>query len=84
MKKKLTAVDWFSNQSYELFEQYSEGKFDRIQLNKLMLVATDKAKEMEKEQMIEFAQEVFRNRYNQITQSLGNIADEIYNETYGK
>jgi hypothetical protein len=40
-------------------------------------------KEMEKEQMIEFAQEVFRNRYNQITQSLGNIADDIYNETYG-
>jgi len=84
MSKKWTAVDWFSNQSYELFEQYSEGKFDRIQLNKLMLVATDKAKQMEKEKMIEFAQEVFRNRYNQITQSLGNIADEIYNETYGE
>ena len=44
----------------------------------------EKAKAMEKEQMIEFAQEVFRNRYNQITQSLGNIADDIYNETYGK
>ena len=43
----------------------------------------EQAKEMEKEQMIEFAQEVFRNRYNQITQSLGNIADDIYNETYG-
>ena len=41
------------------------------------------AKQMEKEKMIEFAQEVFRNRYNQITQSLGNIADDIYNETYG-
>ena len=40
-------------------------------------------KEMEKQQMIEFAQEVFRNRYNQIHQSLGNIADDIYNETYG-
>ena len=40
------------------------------------------AKAMEKEQMIEFAQDVFRNRYNQISQSLGNIADNIYNETY--
>lgn len=39
--------------------------------------------ETEKDQMIEFAQEVFRNRYNQIHQSLGNIADDIYNETYG-
>lgn len=43
----------------------------------------EQAKKMEKEQMIEFAQEVFRNRYNQITQSLGNIADDIYNETFG-
>ena len=42
----------------------------------------DQAKEMEKGQMIEFAQEVFRNRYNQISQSLGNIADDVYNETY--
>ena len=39
---------------------------------------------IEKEQMTEFAQEVFRNRYNQITQSLGNIADDIYNENYGE
>jgi hypothetical protein len=43
----------------------------------------EQSKTMEKEKMIEFAQEVFRNRYNQITQSLGNIADDIYNETYG-
>ena len=47
---KHTAVDWLSNQAYELFEQYSEGKFDRIQLNKFMVDATNKAKEMEKEQ----------------------------------
>lgn len=43
----------------------------------------EQAQKMHKEEMIEFAQEVFRNRYNQITQSLGNIADDIYNETYG-
>ena len=50
--KKQTAVEWLSNQAYELFEQYSEGNFDRIQLNKLMVKATMKAKEMEKEQLI--------------------------------
>jgi hypothetical protein len=54
---KQTAVEWFSNQAYELFEQYSEGNFDRITLNKLMFEATNKAKEMEKEQMCEFADE---------------------------
>ena len=47
---KQTAVEWFSNQSYELFEQYSEGKFDRRTLNSMMLSSTDKALEMEKEQ----------------------------------
>ena len=48
---KHTALEWLANQAYELFEQYSEGKFDRIQLNKLMVDATNKAKEMEKEQI---------------------------------
>ena len=43
----------------------------------------EQAQKMHKEEMIKFAQEVFRNRYNQIHQSLGNIADDIYNETYG-
>lgn len=51
-KTKMTAVEWLSNQAYELFEQYSEGNFDRIKLNKLMVEATEKAKEMEKEQII--------------------------------
>jgi hypothetical protein len=47
---KQTAVEWLSNQAYELFEQYSEGNFDRIQLNKLMVDATNKAKEMERKE----------------------------------
>jgi hypothetical protein len=48
---KQTAIEWFSNQSYQLFEQYSEGNFDRIMLNKLMVETTEKAKEMEKKQI---------------------------------
>ncbi len=51
------AVEWFSNQAYELFEQYSEGNFDRITLNKLMFEATNKAKEMEKERIIKAYQQ---------------------------
>jgi hypothetical protein len=42
-----SSVKWLSNQTYELFEQYSEGNFDRITLNRLILEATEKAKEME-------------------------------------
>lgn len=49
--KKVSSVEWLSNQSYELFEQYSEGNFDRITLNKLMLKATEQAKAMHKEEI---------------------------------
>jgi len=45
--KGVSAVEWLSNQSYKLFEQYSEGKIDRITLNKMMVKATEQAKEME-------------------------------------
>jgi hypothetical protein len=70
-QKEQTAVEWF----------FDNLKSHEIQAEHLSMY--EKAKEMEKEQMIKFAQEVFRNRYNQISQSLGNIADDIYNETYG-
>jgi hypothetical protein len=39
--------------------------------------------EVEKEQMMDFAVEVFANRYNLIHQSLRNMSDEIFDETYG-
>jgi len=41
------------------------------------------AKEMEKQQMIEFSEQVFRNRYNEVYQSLTKVATDTYNETYG-
>ena len=73
--KQQTAVEQFAIALYE--NGFLTGNGDEIQ------ELLEQYKEMEKEKMIEFAQEVFRNRYNQITQSLGNIADDIYNETYG-
>ena len=76
MSKQQTAVEQFAITLYE--NGFLVGKGDDIQ------ELLNKAKEIEKEQMTEFAQEVFRNRYNQITQSLGNIADDIYSENYGE
>ena len=81
--KQETAVSWFSNQAHELFEQYSEGKFDRITLNKLMLEATEKAKEMEKERI--------ETAYNKGTvhgidypeSALQLTGEQYYNETFG-
>jgi hypothetical protein len=71
-----TAVDWFSNRSYELFEQYSEGKFDRITLNKLMLEATYQAKEKEEEQLHKCASFWNGEEINK------PIFNEYYTETY--
>jgi hypothetical protein len=74
---KKTAVQWFSNQAYELFEQYSEGNFDRIALNKLMLKATEQAKEMEKQQIIDAYDK------GEFNQGCNGDAEQYYNETYG-
>lgn len=76
--KLFTAVEWLSNQAYELFEQYSEVNFDRIQLNKLMVDATNKAKEMEKEQIIKAFDEGQEYEY----QYHINSAPKFYSETY--
>jgi hypothetical protein len=75
--KQQTAVGWFSNQAHELFEQYSEGKFDRITLNKLMLEATEQAKEMEKWQIKETASAYFHEN-TKLTPT------QYYEQTYGK
>jgi hypothetical protein len=49
--KQQNPIDWLSNQFYELFEQYSEGNFDRITFNELMLALTYKAREMYQDKM---------------------------------
>lgn len=77
--KQQTAVEWLKQQ----LETYGDPQYCELKWEELDSLI-NQAKEMEKNQMIEFAQEVFRNRYNQISQSLGNIADDIYNETYNK
>jgi hypothetical protein len=79
---KHTAVEWLSNQAYELFEQYSEGKFDRIQLNKLMVDATNKAKEMEKEQIIKARLSLDKSDNIWDKEIALEISEQYYNETY--
>ena len=82
--KLFTAVEWLSNQAYELFEQYSEGKFDRIQLNKLMVDATNKAKEMEKEQIMLASGAGYKDGilYANGEQWIYESPEQYYNETY--
>lgn len=79
---KQSSVEWLSNQTYELFEQYSEGNFDRITLNKLVLKATEQAKAMHKDEMEHF----FKRGMFLVEGHLWKPTDkfeENYNETYG-
>jgi hypothetical protein len=75
--KKETAVDWFSNKSYEIFEQYSENKFDRKTLNLLMIASTEQAKEMEKEQIIDACD--YGKKYHE---KFDYTSEQYYKETY--
>jgi hypothetical protein len=77
--KSITAVEWLSNQAYELFEQYSEGNFDRITLNKLMLEATEKAKGIEKEQIVDAYAQGFIE-----SETMDKGAEQYYQETFKK
>jgi hypothetical protein len=70
--KQQTAVEW-------LYNELLNAEPNVLEWNKLL----EQAKEMEKEQMIEFSEQVFRNRYNEVYQSLTKIATDTYNETYG-
>ena len=77
MEKQQTAVEWLKKE----LENYGSKSHLSLDWNTFDELC-EQAKEMEKELMVEFAQEVFRNRYNQVHQSLGNIADDLYNETF--
>jgi hypothetical protein len=80
-----TAVEQFSNKAYELFEQYSEGKFDRITLNKLMFEATEQAKAMNKDELKSAYEDGEQNQYDKIAieNRLDINSEEWFNLKYG-
>ena len=77
MNKQKTAIEWLE------FEITKRGPHENNP-PQWLIELYEQAKEMEKEQMIEFAQQVFRNRYDQVYQSLSKLADDTYKETYGE
>jgi hypothetical protein len=81
---KQSSVEWLSNQTYELFEQYSEGNFDRITLNKLVLEATNKAKEMERKRMRSYIEEKWK-QYRIVTneEDAWLFKEWLIQQTYG-
>jgi hypothetical protein len=80
MSNKQTAVDKLHNEMYKIIEFYAGNE----QLDKCMELL-DKAKEMQKEQMIEFALAVLMEAYATVE---GNVTTELtiqeyYNLKYG-
>jgi hypothetical protein len=76
---KQTALQWY-------IEQCENIKYNPLEKNGYTIAKekiTNQALEMEREQNIEFAKNVFANRYNQVFESLDSVANETYNETYG-
>ena len=81
--KQQTAVEWFANESWQLKVQLENEEISVDEYAVAYVRLLYKAKEMEKEKMIEFSEQVFRNRYNEVYQSLTKVATDTYNETYG-
>ena len=79
---KQSSVEWYIIERHNIEIQSRLGEISPIEYDAKLIKIEEQAKAMHKEEMVEFSQEVFRNRYNQVYQSLGNIADDIYNETF--
>ena len=69
---KMTAVEW-------LYEQFLEG---RHHTDKEYEEIFNQAKEMEKQQSIDFACEVYNSHYNRDTKSFKQVSEEHYIQTY--
>jgi len=76
--KQQTAVEWYDNEIGKLFDQFTMGKIKIYEFQNQRFKLEKKAKEMEKQRMIEFAKQFI---------DVVNIEDKdieiIYNETYG-
>lgn len=76
---KQTALQWYIQQCENIKYNPLEKNGYTIAKEKII----KQALEMEREQMIEFSQEVFVNRYNQVYETLSSVSNETYKQTYG-
>ena len=77
MEKKQTAVDYLVEQLFKIRNNTTEVK----EMNSKSII--DQAKQMEKEQMIEFATDTHNLNYYK-NKSFRKEAEDYYNETYGE
>ena len=79
---KQTSVEWYAQRLYDLEIAYNQGVIETDIYIKSKIEAKQQAKEMEKEQMIDFAIKCMFNS-NDIGSNLRNHFIQKYNTTYG-
>ena len=80
--KQQTAVEWLAEKTFNQIELLKHLCINEEQFLNNMLFFREQAKEMEKERMIEFANDLLaQNDINYI--AVPNLAEQYYNETYG-
>jgi hypothetical protein len=80
--KKQTAVEWQFEQLFNSFEKFNNGEYTFDEFLSSNLRIREQAKEMEKEQMINFAVD-FTYGTKRVGAGLKKYFIELYNETYG-
>jgi hypothetical protein len=86
MDKQQTAVEWYAGKVHDLQVAKDFGAISVTEYYEKLTKAVQQAKEMEKEQMIEFALAVLMEAYATVE---GNVTTELtiqeyYNLKYGK
>jgi hypothetical protein len=78
--KQQTAVEWYGIQLEMLFRQYYIGRISITEFHTKRFEFEEQAKEMEKEQMIEFGELCWKNL---LRSDVIMRPRDVYNETYG-
>ncbi len=86
MENKQTAVEWFAQEAILLHFNHATKTLPIKVFEVAYMQLINKAKEMEKEQMFEFAEQVLKNTECSFTELpfMTTGYDNIYEETYGK
>jgi len=80
--KQQTAVEWYIEKLLDFDYEYAKGLITLEVWSERKKSLIEQAKEMEKERMIEFANDLLaQNDINYI--AVPNLAEQYYNETYG-
>ena len=79
--KKQNSVIWLFIQLFELFDQYERGKISRWTLGESMVTATEQAKAIHKEEVINAV--VWFDDTDRRPNLIEKEAEEYYNETFG-